>query len=71
MQEVDQHSGLPQPRGRAPEAAQHRVGFGTTTASGNIPTTGGLPGALADSASSTWHVPFLEGRWPGEWRWTV
>ena len=36
-----------------------RVGFGVTTASGDILTTGGLPGVFADLASITWHVPFL------------
>jgi hypothetical protein len=36
-----------------------RVGFGVTTASGEILTTGGLPGVFADIASITWHVPFL------------
>jgi hypothetical protein len=36
-----------------------RVGFGVTTANGDILTTGGLPGVFADIASITWHVPFL------------
>jgi hypothetical protein len=36
-----------------------RVGFGVTTTSGDILTTGGLPGVFTDIDGITWHVPFL------------
>ncbi|HEX9506597.1 MAG TPA: hypothetical protein VGA62_11405, partial [Acidimicrobiia bacterium] len=35
-----------------------RIGFGVTTSSGEVLTTGGIPGVFADIADIDWRLPF-------------